>query len=81
MTEGMARFFLRTMSATFRDVNPLGAKFTCCIPSESFAGDSLGDLDFQTVEIDRLLVNSIDLSSRNRSYGASKWAPKEVERR
>ena len=69
------------MAATFRDVNPAGAKFTRCIQSEAFARDSLSDLDFQTVEIDRLLVNSIDLSSRNSIYGAWKLAPEEVERR
>jgi hypothetical protein len=69
------------MAITFRDANPAGAKFTRCIQFEPVARDSLGDLDFQTVEIDRLLVNSNDLSSRSGSYGVSKSAPEEVERR
>ena len=69
------------MAVTFRDANPAGAKFTRCIQFEPAARDSLGDLDFQTVEIDRLLVNSTDLSGRSSSYGARKWASEEVERR
>jgi hypothetical protein len=69
------------MAVTFRDANPAGAKFTRCIQFEPVARVSLSDLDFQTVEIVRLLVNSIDLRSRSSSYGASKSAPEEVERR
>ena len=69
------------MAVTFRDANTTGAKFTRCIQFEPVARVSLSDLDFQTVEIDRLLVNSIDLRSRSSSYGAGKSAPEEVERR